>query len=232
MVEYCRFTINKKLLIVFFICAYSTEYSQAQWTKKDSIRLQNILSGKEQLQLNPEVQKALKEGTLINLDKPADKMHSAPTTLPILKDFSEYLQIEDTIKQKRIAFKDLPPAVLMRYGLDRPLPNQKMMMNGMVIRRSDIMPYAERPTGIDFNYLISYPLSKDFRQREYNKKHAIAYKSYNSLPTLEVHNKQKKFRKEHRATLPLPLVTIKDSTKVKPLNRDTLVTDSILVRSN
>ncbi|SEF67852.1 DUF4858 domain-containing protein [Parabacteroides chinchillae] len=232
MDEHRTYTINKPLLVVAILCIYSIEYTHAQWTKKDSARLQNILSGKETLQLDPEVQKAIENGTFLNFDKPADQMRMSTTPLTIIKDFSEYLEIDDTIKHKRIALKDLPPAVFMRYGLDKPLPKQGMMVNSRIIELDpDIVPLGkEKNTGVgrgmDFNALLSNLFSKNYRQLEHNKKHATSWKSYNNIPTIEVHNKQRKFRTEHPEAV-LPLVKSTDPTKIRPLIKDSLATDTI-----
>ena len=101
--------MRKQLFIVMLICLRGADYMSAQqWTKKDSVWLQNVLSGKEKLELNPETMKAIQSGSLINLDEPASEMKMAPVTpLPILKDFTEYIQTDSTNRKK--APKDLPP---------------------------------------------------------------------------------------------------------------------------
>ncbi|MGL4228562.1 MAG: hypothetical protein ACRCR3_07975, partial [Tannerellaceae bacterium] len=60
-------------LILYFL-SFTTETANAQWTEKDSIWLQDVLNGKRQLKLNPEIQKQIESGTFINFDdkKPID----------------------------------------------------------------------------------------------------------------------------------------------------------------
>ena len=59
--------MHKQLLIVMLICLKGADYISAQqWTKKDSVWLQNVLSGKEKLELNPETMKAIQSGSFIN----------------------------------------------------------------------------------------------------------------------------------------------------------------------
>ena len=103
--------MHKQLLIVMLICLKGADYISAQqWTKKDSVWLQNVLSGKEKLELNPETMKAIQSGSFINLDEPTSDMKMSPVTpLPILKDFTEYIQTDST--HRKIALKDLPPGV-------------------------------------------------------------------------------------------------------------------------
>lgn len=44
--------MHKQLLIVMLICLKGADYISAQqWTKKDSVWLQNVLSGKESVEL-------------------------------------------------------------------------------------------------------------------------------------------------------------------------------------
>ena len=108
--------MHKQLLIVMLICLKGADYISAQqWTKKDSVWLQNVLSGKEKLELNPETMKAIQSGSFINLDEPASDMKMSPVTpLPILKDFTEYIQTDST--HRKIALKDLPPGVFWLYA--------------------------------------------------------------------------------------------------------------------
>ena len=108
--------MHKQLLIVMLICLKGADYISAQqWTKKDSVWLQNVLSGKEKLELNPETMKAIQSGSFINLDEPASDMKMSPVTpLPILKDFTEYIQTDSTYR--KIALKDLPPGVFWLYA--------------------------------------------------------------------------------------------------------------------
>lgn len=86
-----------RLYILILFCLRSADYLAAQaWTKEDSVWLQNILSGKDTLRLNPETIKAIQSGTLINNPHdPASEMQQAPTQiLPIPKDFSEYIRTD------------------------------------------------------------------------------------------------------------------------------------------
>lgn len=99
--------MHKQIFIVMLICLRGVDYISAQqWTKKDSVWLQNVLSGKEKLELNPETMKAIQSGSFINLDEPASNMKISPVTpLPILKDFTEYIQTDSAYRKK--ALKDL-----------------------------------------------------------------------------------------------------------------------------
>ena len=81
------------LLIVFIL----PTMAHAQWTEQDSLRLQEFLSGKEEIRLNPEFQKAIESGTFLRPDQSGTHMLSSPSELPITKDFSEYVQLDTFI---------------------------------------------------------------------------------------------------------------------------------------
>ncbi|MGL6179067.1 MAG: DUF4858 domain-containing protein, partial [Tannerellaceae bacterium] len=79
-------------LILYFL-SLTTETANAQWTEKDSIWLQDVLNGKRQLKLNPEIQKQIESGTFINLDD-KKSIHLKPSVETMIsKDFSEIIQL-------------------------------------------------------------------------------------------------------------------------------------------
>lgn len=177
--------MNKRLIILLLICLNSTEYLYAQWTEKDSIRLKNILSGKEKLELNPEAVKAIESGTLINTDKPANNMIMSPTNSPaqsIQKDFTEYVRPEDPYynPKRKIALKDLPPAVLRCYGMDKPLP--KVRVFGSFQVSPGIRASAQKPSGISFDDMLQQLFMPSARAKRQNAKRWRTNKYYNNYP--------------------------------------------------
>ena len=101
----------RPLLIGFFVCI-NIHLGYAQWTEQDSIWLKDVLAGKDSIKLNPEFQKAIQSGSFLNPEpgKPMGKPQlAAPSNIPITKDFSEYIQQDDTTHRK-VALKDLPPS--------------------------------------------------------------------------------------------------------------------------
>lgn len=112
----------------------------AQWSSEDSVRLQNILSGKEEIRLNPEFQRAIENGTFISTDKPLDKMKSSPLELPITSDFSEYIRA-DTFRLKAQC-DSITPAVYLLQHLKRPpslgVPKQAYTSPNPLIRRAEL----------------------------------------------------------------------------------------------
>ncbi|MCC8154775.1 MAG: DUF4858 domain-containing protein [Tannerellaceae bacterium] len=85
----------------------------AQWTEKDSVWLKEVLSGEKELKLIPEIEKAIRSGTLLETGKMQPKLLSAPPVLPISKDFSSVIK-PDTIDSP-MDILNLPPAVVIRY---------------------------------------------------------------------------------------------------------------------
>jgi len=103
-----RVSIIGLLYLFWFVHSAS-----GQWTEKDSLWLQQVLSGEEDLKLSPEVEKAILGGTLLNTGQPNTPLLAAPPILPISKDFSDMI-LPDTIRDV-LDLLDLPPAVFMKY---------------------------------------------------------------------------------------------------------------------
>lgn len=214
----------RPLLIALCCCLYGGNRLAAQWTQKDSLWLENVISGKEKIKLNLETTKAIEEGRFIQLDEPAGRMRLASPKLPITKDFSEYLKPdEDTLTHRHVALRDLPPAVFMRYGLDKPLPRQGMLvMATRAYEPDEKLKILLRKGGgsatalvtMDANHLLSMAFSRHYRQLEHNKTHATAWRNYNNLPTAQVHAKQRRFRAAHPELI-LPHTTQVDSSRLR-----------------
>ena len=186
--------MRKQLFIVMLICLRGADYMSAQqWTKKDSVWLQNVLSGKEKLELNPETMKAIQSGSLINLDEPASEMKMAPVTpLPILKDFTEYIQTDSTNRKK--APKDLPPGVFWLYSPPpgKILPVYKNMLKAW---KSDPMNRSHNSGFVTFDFAEMTSRKSYIHKR--NAKRDETRKNYNNLPTPDIIKKKKKFATDH-----------------------------------
>lgn len=186
--------MRKQLFIVMLICLRGADYMSAQqWTKKDSVWLQNVLSGKEKLELNPETMKAIQSGSLINLDEPASEMKMAPVTpLPILKDFTEYIQTDSTNRKK--APKDLPPGVFWLYSPPpgKMLPVYKNMLKAW---KSNPMNRSHNSGFVTFDFAEMTSRKSYIHKR--NAKRDGTRKNYNNLPTPDIIKKKKKFATDH-----------------------------------
>lgn len=169
--------MEKRLIVLLFVCVHGTGTLYAQWSKEDSVWLDKVLSGKEQLRLNPETMKAIKEGTLINPEgaSPGKLMKPAPSALPLSKDFSEYLVPLET--EGKIDLLDVSPAVFMRYGLDIPLLREAYDQAAFATPQS-VKDNARRPSGISFDDMLRSVFQPGFRAKSKNRKNANAWKSY------------------------------------------------------
>lgn len=194
------------------ICLRGTDYVVAQaWTKQDSIWLQNILSGKEELKLNPETMKAIQSGTLINLGGPASKMKMAPTSpLPILKDFSEYIQTDSTYRKK--ALKDLPPGVFWLYA-PPPAKVIPVYQNMLEAWKKDPMNRSHN-TGVAFD--AGELTSRKAYIHRRNAKRDGTWKNYNNLPTPDIIKKKKKFAADHPELAGQDTLLLRKDTIPKP----------------
>ena len=183
--------MHKQIFIVMLICLRGVDYISAQqWTKKDSVWLQNVLSGKEKLELNPETMKAIQSGSFINLDEPASNMKISPVTpLTILKDFTEYIQTDSAYRKK--ALKDLPPGVFWLYAPPpgKILPVYQYMLDE--VKRNPITV----PGGMFFD--LAEMTSRKSHIHKRNAKRDGTWKNYNNLPTPDIIKKKKKFATDH-----------------------------------
>lgn len=184
----------------------------AQWTPEDSVRLQHILSGKEEIRLNPEFQRAIENGTFISTDKPSDKMKSAPLELPITSDFSEYIQA-DTFRLK-VNCDSITPAVYFLQNFKRPpslgVPKQAYTSTNPLIRKAELklgkLPvYAKVSAGnlflnevkdgqsrgsinvtirVEFSMedILEHIFWKSDRDKKRNRKRENTWKYYNDYP--------------------------------------------------
>ena len=203
------------------ICLNSAEYAHAQWTKKDSVWLQNVLSGKEKLQLNPETMKAIQSGSLLNAE-PASEMKMAPVnTLPIFKDFSEYINPDDTATHRKIALKDLPVGVFKRYG---PPPSKTLPVYQSILDELKRNPPVG-PSATGF-----FDLGKMTSRKEYvhkrNAKRDATWREYNNLPTPDIIKKKKVFEN----TNPQVAFSVKDTLQL--LIKDSLILADTLLKTD
>ena len=68
--------MNKSWFVILILSLFCRNILHAQiWSQEDSIKLANMLAGKDSLRLNPEYQRAIRNGTFINTN-PAGKMRA------------------------------------------------------------------------------------------------------------------------------------------------------------
>lgn len=182
----------RPLLIGFFICI-NIHLGYAQWTEQDSIWLQNVLVGKDSIQLNPEFQKAIQSGSFLNPEpgKPMGKPQLAtPSEIPITKDFSDYIQPNDTTHRK-VALKDLLPSVFWRHNppYKKILPVYQSILDEL--KRN---PPGGRTSLATFD--TGEMTSRKAHVHKRNAKRNGTWQNYDNLPTPDVISKKKKLERQ------------------------------------
>lgn len=181
----------RPLLIGFFVCI-NIHLGYAQWTEQDSIWLQNVLAGKDSIKLSPEFEKAIQSGSFLNPGTPVGKPQlAAPSDIPITKDFSEYIQQDDTTR-RRVALKDLPPSVFWRHN-----PPYKKILP---VYQSILDELNRNPSRGSKTSIATFDLGRMTSRKTYihsrNAKRDGTWKNYNNLPTPDVISKKKKFERQ------------------------------------
>lgn len=222
-----KLNMKKQLIIYFLFYMSSTGYVYAQWTSKDSLWLKNVLAGKDTIRLNIETMKSIQEGHFLNQDKPLTPMLSVSPELPVVKDFSEYIQWSDSLKRK-MALKDLPPSVFWLTGpkdmADFTQPVLEINPAFFMVTPGALGKPVPRGQSFDFMGAIAYVFSKEYRQKAKNQKQATSWKYYNSLPENTSPHKQRNFRTVN-PELVLPLV--KSNAKKKDSLAVAIIGDSL-----
>ena len=106
--------MNKSWFVILMLSLFCRNILHAQvWSQEDSIKLANMLAGKDSLRLNPEYQRAIRNGTFINTN-PAGKMRASKSQVPFTKDFSEYIQLDiRALNELRQPLDSLSPREIM-----------------------------------------------------------------------------------------------------------------------
>ncbi len=229
-------------MIWLVICLKSTSISYAQWTKQDSLWLQHVLTGKDTIRLNPETMRAIQGGTFLNMEKPSTPLLLQQSKIPILKDFSAYIHLEDS---SRVAITDMPSWIFWLRQLKEPPPNRGHQINPLffiyysgdwlsTVPMDNMGRIQSRGQGTaDFAHGLNVLFSPEYRQHYKNKLRAeVSLKAYNEAPSKEMLQRMKKIKEQQRE-LPLPLVTQpkateQDSTRKKTIKKEELRPDSIL----
>lgn len=224
------------ILFISFLCG--TGMLHAQWSPKDSVWLEGILSGKDTIRLNPETQNSILKGNLINPDKAFTPLMESTPELPLFINFDEYFEAIDSAVPRKFRWADLPPSLFLRfYNPELPKELQYMSSNIFDHVRSQYFRGPQATMFFDANHLLSMALSKQYRQFESNSKKAKNLKYYNDLPSTALHKKIKNYQAAHpekfvlkkdsvhkKNDLPLPLVTSRNKKDSIP---ETIPADSI-----
>lgn len=222
--------MNRPLFI--FCCAIvlmvGSQTLQAQWTAADSIRLSNILSGKDTLRINPEFERSIREGGLLNLERKKGKlMEPEREQIAIELDFSLFnIKPERSLWKTAEEIMQLPPQVFWLYTPELGDVDQY----GNKVYRVDekfhayLEPLRSMKKGklqsLDFNDALSTVFSSHYRLIKQNRENAIAHKSYHKPLSPEMQARRQKYLEKH------PEMEITDnSERIMSLESDSIRTE-------
>ncbi|MBC8602831.1 hypothetical protein H8784_14020 [Parabacteroides acidifaciens] len=195
-------------LILLFLVLYPVVLFAQNSLQEDSIWVSEMLAGKDTIRINPEYLKAIEEGTLINMGQPSEY---APSELPVLKDFSEYIKADTLCRA--LELDSISPAVFWLYPADtagmhirgivyKPLKSLvirdrirfgKLPLYGKVGTQNLFLPEVKdgqrrgsvgATLTVDFSMedMLRYVFWKSERDKKRNRKRDFTWKHYNSYP--------------------------------------------------
>lgn len=195
-------------LILLFLVLYPVVLFAQNSLREDSIWVSEMLEGKDTIRINPEYLKAIEEGTLINMGPPSEY---APSELPVLKDFSEYIKADTLCRA--LELDSISPAVFWLYPADtagmhirgvvyKPLKSLvirdrirfgKLPLYGKVGTQNLFLPEVKdgqrrgsvgATLTVDFSMedMLRYVFWKSERDKKRNRKRDFTWKHYNSYP--------------------------------------------------
>ena len=179
----------KKIPLSFLFFFFSCSLIQAQeWTREDSIWLQKVLEGKEELKINEDTKRAIEEGRLI---LPSWMRSNDEKSKPeLLMDFDDVGIRDDSSRFRDFDPLTMPPAVFALYVLyldrmDSTFNISALMtdevrkeLESLIPTGSNVSYTAGSYPGLDFNHALSMLFSAKYRRLMLNRKHATAYKNY------------------------------------------------------
>ena len=181
--------MKTNLLLSAMLLLLSCTLIRAQeWSKEDSIWLQNVLEGKETLKINDNTKKAIEEGRLIVPPWLKDTI----SNYNLEKNFDD-AGIPDSIRFRNLDPYSMPPAVYALYVLYVDKMDSMYQVKSLIITDDERkMLESLVPTGTeriylhssgssggittDFNHALSMLFSAHYRQLAYNRRHAAVYK--------------------------------------------------------
>lgn len=190
--------MEKHYFLIVILCL-SSQLNAQDWTKKDSIWLQKVLSGEERLQLNEETRKAIESGSLLAPDPYIqDQMKMKAAELPIIKSFEGITAPEN--KNRCVEPHELPVQVYKLYGLDAkdsvPDASRSTRLSSkfvLELKALDVLTprkatvddkatlrYGSVGGGVNAEDILRTIFWPSHRAKKRNRKNANAYKTYNN----------------------------------------------------
>ena len=191
-------TVLLKIVVVTVLLFFSNSLVWSQeWSKEDSLWLQNVLEGKEEIKINEETKKAIEEGRFMVPQWMRE--YNANPHPEISKDLDGVSMPDDSIRFRSLDMYTMPPAVFALYvlyvdkmdsvyqakSLHLTDEERKVLEDMIPTGTQTFHPFTSSPPPgtvftTDFNHLLSMVFSSHYRQIQHNRKHANAYKNYNN----------------------------------------------------
>lgn len=189
---------SKKILVFLFSFWLTSLSSFAQWSESDSLSLARALSKEDTIRLNPETIEAIRMGNFLNLGNSLTAPNESMTLdMPLVKDFSEYFEAEDTL-QRPFRLTDLPAHIVLRhYNPKRPAGMLDFSDEYFYFYLKNATRGLNAGQGHDFAHVLNMVMSPGYRQWVKNQKNAANLRYYNELPSAALHEKQKQFLTAH-----------------------------------
>lgn len=177
------------LLLILYLLGMGTTY--AQWTKKDSLRLDRILSGKEEFHVNKEALKDLdlttplgepdftKAKPMMSLESPSLKIINTLPKVSRSKNFA-YPQMSFGRDSTQVVCRIIRPYNISTKYNDDPIP---IVKTSIMSRAKPYNRNAQNPNmslGVSFSMedLLESVFWKSARAKKHNAKNANAWKTY------------------------------------------------------
>ena len=170
---------NCLFLMIFFNTGMAV-YSQ-EWTAEDSLWMQRVQNGTEQIRLNDATRKAIESGTLIRDPAISKQLRSSPSEMPIVKSFEGITAPDNKPKPQ-----ELPLSVYKIYvknvNIKDSLPVIRKEATGLGIVYGGSKD-VDRGVGVriifDAEGILRSIFWPSHRAKKRNAKNANAWKTYN-----------------------------------------------------
>jgi len=134
---------------------------------------------RDSIYLSPEFQKAIESGVFIQPEFPNHDLNTSTYELPLLMDFSEFIQLDTVYK---LDYRHLPIGVFKLY---EPIYELSPEFRSFYLYDHNIEEFKRvYPGGMKFNAesILRYVFWKSERAKVRNRKRANAWKYYNNYP--------------------------------------------------
>lgn len=151
--------------LLFTSCILLSSSIYAQWSKEDSLWMEDVKAGKIKIQLDPEVQKAIEEGRFIRTERADKELLESPSQYSITKEFTGIRPEKE--ENEPIDFSSLPPAIFFLYDVPDSTDKKSVVL---LKKPKDYISMKQIPIGTSGVYITATtgelnPIVKDGQSR-------------------------------------------------------------------